>query len=76
MHLTSDDVVQIHDRLIALYGGTRGILNHGTIEYVVTIASRADSFVEEAIMLLELIAKMHPFLDGNKRTAFASAETY
>ena len=75
MHLTGDDLVQIHDRLISLHGGTRGILDQGTIEYVVTRASGRDSFVEEAAVLIELIAMMHPFLDGNKRTAFASAET-
>ena len=30
--------------------------------------------MEEAAVLLEMIAAEHPFIDGNKRTAFASAE--
>ncbi len=30
--------------------------------------------MEEAAVFLEMIASEHPFIDGNKRTAFASAE--
>jgi death on curing protein len=73
LQLTKEDVVQIHDRLIVLYGGMRGILNEGTIDYAIGLASKKRDVVEQAAVILEMIAKKHPFLDGNKRTAFASA---
>ncbi|MDA4123590.1 MAG: type II toxin-antitoxin system death-on-curing family toxin [Thaumarchaeota archaeon] len=75
MHLTADDVVQIHDRLIAEHGGMSGTLNRGTIEFAVTTASRKKDPVYEAAAILEFITKNNPFVDGNKRTAFASAAT-
>jgi len=75
MPLTKDDAVQIHDRLIAEHGGTSGILNERMIEFAVATASRKKDPVYEAASVLEFIAKNHPFTDGNKRTAFASAAT-
>lgn len=45
------------------------------IGLAVTRAQRGKDFVEKAVTLLEIIAKEHPFVDGNKRTAFAAAET-
>jgi death-on-curing protein len=35
-----------------------------------------ESYVRKAAYLLYRIAKEHPFIDGNKRTAFASADTF
>ena len=52
-----------------------GVLNLGTVEFAVAAASRKKDIVYEAAAILEFIAKNHPFLDGNKRTAFASAAT-
>jgi death-on-curing protein len=60
--------------MIERYGGAYGILSEGTLDYAIAKATRAKDFIEEAAILLETIAKEHPFIDGNKRTAFASAE--
>jgi death on curing protein len=73
MRLSKDDVVQIHDRLIAQRGGTSGVRNEWMIEYAVATAGRKKDPVFEAASILELIGKNRPFLDGNRRTAFASA---
>jgi len=73
MRLTADDVVYVHDRLIAEHGGAAGIVNRRMIEYAADAASRKKDPVYEAAAILEFLAKNHPFLDGNKRTAFASA---
>lgn len=32
--------------------------------------------IEKAAALIESLAVNHPFIDGNKRTAFASADTF
>jgi death on curing protein len=73
LELTREDIVEIHDRVIVLYGGIKGILNEGTIEYAIASASKKQDVVDQAAVILEIVAKRHPFLDGNKRTAFASA---
>ncbi|MGA2664204.1 MAG: Fic family protein [Nitrososphaerales archaeon] len=73
MHLTADDVVYVHDRLIAEHGGTAGIANRRMVEFAADAASRKKDPVYEAAAILEFLAKNHPFLDGNEGTAFASA---
>lgn len=75
MHLSKDDLIEIHRKMIELFGGAHGMLSEGTLDFAVTRAQRGKDFVEEAATLLEIIAKEHPFVDGNKRTAFAAAET-
>ena len=74
MHLGREDLIEIHRRVIERFGGASGILYEGTLDYTVDKAAGAKDFIEEAAILLETIAKEHPFVDGNKRTAFASAE--
>lgn len=74
MHLSKNDLIEIHRRIIERYGGAYGTLSEGTLDYAVAKATRAKDFINEATILLETIAKEHPFMDGNKRTAFASAE--
>lgn len=75
MHLSKDDLIEIHRKVIERYGGAFGMLSEGTLDFAITRAQRGKDSVEEAATLLEIIAKEHPFIDGNKRTAFAAAET-
>ena len=75
MHLNKEDLIEIHRKLIELFGGAYGMLSEGTLDFAVTRAQRGKDFVEKAVTLLEIIAKEHPFVDGNKRTAFAAAGT-
>jgi death on curing protein len=71
-HLTKDEVIAIHEDIIDLFGGMKGILNEGTLEYAVQRAVY-EEVLEEAAVLLVTIAQEHPFMDGNKRTAFVVA---
>ena len=71
LHLTTEDVIAIHDELIRSFGGIRGMLNRGTVDYLTDRAERMTDAFDEAALLLSGIAQGHPFLDGNKRTAFA-----
>ncbi|MDL4454985.1 type II toxin-antitoxin system death-on-curing family toxin [Klebsiella michiganensis] len=77
--LTTKDVINIHDRMISVYGGLEGYSDAGRIESMITrILNRHvyegehDAHVLAAAYLLA-IARGHCFNDANKRTAFASA---
>lgn len=67
-------MIEIHDDIIKEYGGTSGILNQGTLELLVYKVTRENDVFKQAAQILHTIAAQHPFFDGNKRTAFATAE--
>ena len=77
-YLTVGEVLQIHLRLINDYGGTHGIRDKGLLESAVFLPQIGyyNSIAEEAAALMESLANNHPFLDGNKRIAFAVAHTF
>lgn len=66
----------IHEQQLSLFGGTTGIINEGNLESAlyrpVNIANyNPDATICELAAALGYgIAINHPFLDGNKRTAF------
>ncbi|MBL7183173.1 MAG: type II toxin-antitoxin system death-on-curing family toxin [Anaerolineae bacterium] len=76
-HLTIDEIFAIHDRAIREYGGSPELLDLGRLEATLAVP-RQTMFGEElypdifskAAILFYLLIKNHPFVDGNKRTAF------
>lgn len=77
-YLTVGEVLAIHAELITQYGGTHGIRDQGLLEAALfrpQTGYYAD-LVEEAAALWESLSQNHPFLDGNKRTAFAATITF
>lgn len=78
---TADQVIQMHDEILERSGGEPGVLHRGPIEAALERA-RWGPFVGEgdladrAALLIRGIAQEHPFVDGNKRTAFEVAETF
>lgn len=66
-------IIEIHDRLIQHSGGTPGVLNEATLHYAIERITREQDPVSAAAFLLHTIATGHPFFDGNKRTAFTTA---
>ena len=77
-YLTVPDVLAMHADQIERYGGLPGVRDHGLLEsalYRPQTGYYAD-LVEEAAALWESLAQNHPFIDGNKRTAFAAAYTF
>ena len=73
-------VYEIHERIIARTGGLEGLRDGALLHAAVarpfaTFAGEdlyADDF-EKAAALFHSLIKSHPFMDGTKRTAFASA---
>jgi death-on-curing protein len=77
-YLTVPDVLAMHADQLERYGGSRGVRDHGLLEsalYRPQTGYYAD-LVEEAAALWESLAQNHPFVDGNKRTAFAAVYTF
>ncbi|MEC4988328.1 MAG: type II toxin-antitoxin system death-on-curing family toxin [Oscillatoria sp. PMC 1068.18] len=76
--LSLEQVIDIHQRQIDIFGGTAGIRDKGLL--VSALAQPQASFFgellhptihEQAAAYLFHLAKNHPFIDGNKRTSFA-----
>lgn len=68
----------MHTVLIKRYGGAEGIRDMGAVEAAVfrpQCGYYAD-VVQEACALLESLLINHPFVDGNKRVAFAACDVF
>ncbi len=77
-YLTVIEILAIHDDQITRYGGATGVRDRGLLEaalYRPQTGYYAD-LIEEAAALWESLAQNHPFIDGNKRTAFAALYTF
>lgn len=81
--LTEDQVLAIHQRMIALYGGDAGLRDSGLLQSAIAMPQSMfsgqflhDSISHMAAAYLFHICSNHPFVDGNKRTALASALTF
>jgi death-on-curing protein len=71
-------VLKIHARSLAEFGGPGGISDPGAVESAVMAVQNHLNYTggdifDLAAVLLWHIASDHPFADGNKRTALASA---
>ena len=78
--LTLAEVIEIHENQIELYGGGKGIREIGLLQSAIIQpqASFAGEWLHKDIYLMASayafhICRNHPFIDGNKRTALASA---
>jgi len=77
-YLTAAEVLAMHADQIDRYGGSHGVRDHGVLEaalYRPQTGYYAD-LIEEAAALWESLAQNHPFIDGNKRTAFSATYTF
>lgn len=77
-YLTVVEVLAIHDHQIECYGGAFGLRDGGLVEAAIFRPQTGYyvDLVEEAAALWESLSQDHPFLDGNKRTAFAAMYTF
>lgn len=77
-YLTLMEVLVIHEELIDLDGGAHGVRDMGAIESALFRPQTGyyEDVIAEAAALLESLAINHPFIDGNKRIAFAVADVF
>ncbi len=74
-------VLAIHDEQLREHGGASGVRDEGLLESALAPPVKraghgeADT-LERAALYAAAITKNHPFVDGNKRTAFAVMVTF
>lgn len=77
-----DDVVlALHERLLAEFGGAEGIRDSSMLDSAMGRPKQRFHYGSGDLFDLAAayafgIARNHPFVDGNKRTAFASAAVF
>lgn len=76
-------VLALHDRQIAEHGGLPGTRDEGLLESALSrpqqlyaYGSPAPDLADLAASLAYGLARNHPFVDGNKRTAAVACETF
>jgi death on curing protein len=77
-YLTVADALFFHRQLIERYGGATGIRDGGALESALHRPQTGyyDTIIHEAAALVESLVQNHPFIDGNKRVAFAAADVF
>ena len=77
-YIRVDDVLAIHADQIERYGGSQGLRDPGLLEAALFRPQTGyyPSLVDEAAALWESLSQNHPFVDGNKRTAFAATYVF
>lgn len=77
-YLTVADVLGMHTILMQRYGGAGGVRDPGALEAALFRPQTGyySDIVAEAAALLESLAINHPFVDGNKRIAFAATDVF
>jgi len=77
-YLSVADVLGMHEILMQRYGGAGGVRDPGALEAALFRPQTGyyDDIIAEAAALLESLAINHPFVDDNKRIAFAAADVF
>ncbi len=77
-YLTVAEVLAMHANQIERYGGAQGVRDQGLLEAALYRPQTGyyAGLIEEAAVLWESLAQNPPFIDGNKRTAFAATYTF
>ncbi|SRR6266705_543940 len=82
-YLSSEEVEWFHDRILEMTGGERGDLAKANLEFVLERVKdvgneldRDKAVVKKAAFLLYNLVIRHPFINGNKRTAFEVVDAF
>jgi death-on-curing protein len=77
-YLTMDEIVMMHEIIIQKFGGASGIRDRGALEGAVYRPQSGyyPNIPIEAAALFESLVINHPFVDGNKRIAFAAMDVF
>jgi death-on-curing protein len=72
-----EEVEKIHDILIEKFGGLKGIRDQGALDSAINRPYQTfdgqdlyPESIDKAAAIFESIISNHPFIDGNKRTAY------
>ena len=78
LHLSRDEVLAIHERLVAKFGGLPGVRDLGLLESALYRPRTGyyQDIAEMAAALFESLLMNHPFIDGNKRVAYFATDVF
>lgn len=78
LYPTLNEVLVLHERLIARFGGKAGVRDLGLLESALMRPQTGyyQSLSQQAAALLQSLTQNHAFIDGNKRVAFATAAIF
>jgi death-on-curing protein len=79
--LTPDVILAIHDEQIAEHGGAEGVRDMALLESALARPQNHAAYASPDMPALAAalgfgLSRNHPFVDGNKRTAFVAIETF
>jgi death on curing protein len=79
--LPKDLILDVHNSQLAAHGGGAGVRDEGLLESALARPMNLFAYGESDVAILAAayafgIAKNHPFIDGNKRTAFVACELF
>jgi death-on-curing protein len=79
--LSHEFVLAMHDEQLVAHGGSSGVRDDGLLQSALAqLLNRANcgepDIAELAALYAIAIARNHPFVDGNKRTAYVALETF
>lgn len=77
-YLTLAEVIIMHDDQLLQHGGAEGIRDIGSLEAAILRPQSGyyEGLLPQAAALWESLSQNHPFVDGNKRTAFISTYVF
>lgn len=82
-YISLDEVIWLHERVIARSGGGAGIRDRGSLDACLNQPRMTfggqdlyPSLPDKAAALAFSLVRNHPFVDGNKRIGFASLEVF
>lgn len=73
-----EDIIATHELLIREHGGAFGLRDEGALASALMRSQIGyyDGLIQEAAAMMESLAMNHPFIDGNKRVAFAGTDAF
>jgi death on curing protein len=78
VYLTPLEAMLMHRVLVERHGGAHGLRDPGALEAALFRPQSGyyDDVIAEAAALFESLAMNHPFVDGNRRVAFACVDVF
>jgi death on curing protein len=79
--LNSEVLLAVHDEQLAEHGGAAGVRDKGLFDSAMARAANLAHYGDPDVAALAAaygcgLARNHPFVDGNKRTAFVAVELF
>ncbi|MEK6953962.1 MAG: type II toxin-antitoxin system death-on-curing family toxin [Candidatus Micrarchaeota archaeon] len=73
---TRKEIIELNRQVTSKYGDVHSLLSEANLEYIIEMIKikfenrTRESIIDKSALLMSTIAKTHPFIDGNKRTAY------